>query len=287
MKVLLGCDVDPVLPPLLDAPPPGDIWQCLDAVDALVSGAGGELPPITWLIRADESIRFSTGDFASGYLTRAALWDTLRARDHELGWHMHAWSFDKASASFRFDPDPSWLAAAHGALSRHFDVRSTRTGWDYGSTRLLQQLDRLGVWVDFSALPGHIAWFTVGRDRITVDWLRCPAHPYHPARDDHQRPGELRLLEVPITPFASSAPGMMARVAWRMAHGSLSLRGARSKTRLLTDRWDSLPPTITPVWAFYFHPEDLEGEGARRLMQNVARLRRVPGVEFVTASELA
>ena len=77
------------------------------------------------------------------------------------------------------------------------------------------------------------------------------------------------------------------RLAWRVAHGSLVTRGARSKTRLLTDAWQSLPPRPSPVWAFYFHPEDLAGEGAVRLVQNVERLRALPGVEFITASQLA
>jgi hypothetical protein len=43
---------------------------------------------------------------------------------------------------------------------------------------------------------------------------------------------------------------------------------------------------VTPgdVWAFYFHPEDLTPDGIACFAANLARLRRVPGVEFLTAS---
>ena len=47
------------------------------------------MPPITWLIRSDESVRFATGDFASGYRLRQELWNSLASRGHQLGWHMH------------------------------------------------------------------------------------------------------------------------------------------------------------------------------------------------------
>jgi hypothetical protein len=49
-------------------------------MDALSSDA----PPITWLIRSDESVRFSTGDVTSGYVTRHDV-ASLVARGHELG----------------------------------------------------------------------------------------------------------------------------------------------------------------------------------------------------------
>ena len=41
MKILLGCDVDPVLPPVLERPPAGDVWGCLVNVDELEAELGG------------------------------------------------------------------------------------------------------------------------------------------------------------------------------------------------------------------------------------------------------
>ena len=284
MKILLGCDVDPVLPPLLERPPTGDVWACLASVDELVRVAHDALPPITWLIRSDESIKFCTGDFASGYRSKRTLWRSLEARGHELGWHVHLWSFDQRRGCFMFDPAPPWLDQAHAALAACFSVRATRTGWDYGSAALFQTLDRLGVALDFSALPGYVVWHRVGREDVKVDWLRCPATPYHPASDDYQRPGTLRLLEVPVTQFTNSALGAAMRLGWRMRHRCWALAGLGNKTRMLTERWDETPVAQGSMMAFHFHPEDLTAAGLANLLRNVATLRRLPGAEFVTAS---
>ena len=284
MKILLGCDVDPALPAPLTRPPVANIWQCLDNVERFLDAAGGTLPPITWLIRADESVRFSTDCFDSGYLSRQQLWQSLASRGHELGWHFHLMSYDKARGSFGFDADPAWLSSAHHAIAAHFAVRATRTGWDYGSDVLLRRLDALGIVVDFSALPGHIGWQWAGSDKLRVDWSRCPKTPYHPSSDDYQRPGELALLEVPITPFVNSFAGMVKRLGWRLRNGSGSIAGLRSKTRMLTQPWTGLPSSHSPVWAFFFHPEDLDRQGIEEGLRNLRRLQSMPDAEFVRAS---
>ena len=285
MKILIGCDVDPVLPAALTRPPEGDIWAPLDRVPVLMRALGSDLPPLTWLIRADETIRFSTGDFASGYRSREAMWNDLANRGHELGWHMHLLSRDAELGAFTFHPRPDWLGEAHAALAELIPLRATRTGWDYGSNFLFQELDRLGIEVDFSALPGNRVWCRYGR-RFEIDWLRCRNAPYRPARADYQRPGSdpLRLIEVPVAQFRNSAIGTFKRIVWRLLHGCLSPRGLQNKTRLLTDPWGELPAATSDVWAFHFHPEDLTEAGIRNLAANLERLRRIPGVEFVTAS---
>ena len=284
-RILIGCDVDPRLPHLLGDPPREDIWSTLDAVPELIETLGQALPPITWLIRADETVRHCTGDYASGYTTRRELWSRLAERGHELGWHMHLLSRDAATGAFVFDAQPGWLAAAHGALSRHFPVASTRTGWNYGSDALYRALDELGVKLDFSALPGQRAWYRFGPTTVDVDWLRCAEQSYRPGRDSYQRPSlpALDLIEVPGARFANPPSGMARRYAWRLIHGCFSLRGLNRRTRLITEPWDALPVSHNDVWVFYFHPEDLTPEGLRNLRENVEKLRGVPGAEFVTA----
>jgi hypothetical protein len=284
MKILLGCDVDPALPRHLTRPPDADIWQCLENIARLLDAAHGDLPPITWLIRSDESVRFSTGRFDSGYLAQEPLWRSLAAGGHELGWHFHLMSYDAARGHFGFDADPSWLTAACDALRGHFTVRSTRTGWDYGSTALFRRLDALGIEVDFSALPGHIGWQWAGDDRLRVDWSRSPDVPYHPAIDDYQRAGTLRLLEVPIAHFRNTAVAMMKRAAWRLRNGSVSTAGMRHKTRMLTEPWNGLPAPGGQAWAFYFHPSDLHAKGIGHCLGNINKLKSLQGTEFVPAS---
>jgi len=288
MKIMIGCDVDPVLPARLATPPGGDVWEPLGHIPALISEMGEELPPVTWLIRSDASVHFATGDYASGYLARRDLWSKLAHRGDELGWHMHLLSFSEEQGAFVFDPEPVWLTDAFDALARHIPVRATRTGWDFANNFLFARLDDLGIELDFSALPGNRVWSAVGGSPFIVDWLGSPDRPYHPSTDDYRRPGgeELRMLEVPIAQFPNSTSGVLKRLAWRLRNGCLSFSGLRNKTRMLTDPWQELPHSAGEVWAFYFHPEDLTDEGIRNFVRNVERLRGLPDAEFFTAGAM-
>ena len=275
MEILIGCDVDPVLPAGIGKPLQEDQWSALGKIEDLRKAAGGSLPVMTWLIRADDSVRFATGDFSSGYLSKKALWEDLRRKGHELGWHMHLMSREAGSGVFRFDREPSWLGLAHGALSRHFPVRACRTGWGYGSNRLFRSLDALGLEVDFSAMPGNRMWFKLERDTVDVDWLRCLPGLYHPGADDYRRPGAggLNILEVPIAQFPNSLIGMARRAVWRAGHGCLATSGMNNKTRLLTQNWPTPPKLESEILAFSFHPEGLTDDGIRSFMRNVQSLR--------------
>jgi hypothetical protein len=285
MMVLIGADVDPRLPGIRDRIS-WDPWDPLDLISNLETGLGQDLPRISWLIRADDTIRHVTGSFVSGYTSRSDLWDRLQSRDHELGWHFHHWTFLRDSNGF--DPDPAWLPEAHDAVSRCFPVLATRTGWDYANDVTIRRLDSLGVRVDFSALPGHVIPWTVEGQRFVVDWRRCPRVPYHPSAADYQRSGEasLRLLEVPIASFRAGAAAVARRVLWRTVHRQWSFTGVAATTRLMTASWADLPAPAD-VLAFYFHPEELTSAGIANFAGNVARLRAQFDPEFVTARELA
>jgi len=288
MKIVIGCDVDPVLPQTLTRPLSDDIWSCVDRVDALIEEMGSALPPITWLIRSDASVKFATGEWASGYLSREKKWRRLAERGHELGWHMHLWSLDEKTGVFRFDAEPSWIAEAHQALSKLFPVSSTRTGWDYGSNFLMNSLDRLGILIDFSAFAEGISWIRVGKDTVMSNWLLTPNGPYRPDRENYQKSGQnpLRLVELPLTDFRNGLAGRMKRCAWRAANGCFSLRGLHRRIKTLTEPWEGLPHA-NQVMAFYLHPEDLTNEGRANFVRNIALLAKLPGAEFVTASNLA
>ncbi|MGA3212317.1 MAG: hypothetical protein ABSD20_13505 [Terriglobales bacterium] len=289
MKIVIGADVDPHLPAILDSRPTGDIWLTTDGISTLKALMGAELPPITWLIRADDSIRFATGSFASGYESRARLWLELMGSGHELGWHFHCMSMQ--SGVNCFDPDPAWFHEAHQNLSRHFDIRAVRVGWDFGSNRVFDLLEEAKVRVDFSALPGNLTWHRCGSVKLVVNWQGCPELPYYPSRQDYRKEGSRdarAILEIPITQFKNDSAGVIRRVCWRVAHGNFSMEGLGHKTRLMTQSWTSLPKLVEPnaeCWAFYFHPEDLTAAGVQNFVENARRLRAMPGAEFVTASQ--
>jgi hypothetical protein len=288
LKILIGCDVDPVLPPSLDRRPDGDVWECLNRIEALSGEIGDDMPAITWLIRSDQSVEFCTGKFNSGYSDHRSLWDKLQERGHELGWHMHTMSYSSRQKEFVFDPKPGWLAEAHERLASLFPVNATRSGWDYGSNALFVSLDHLGVVVDFSALPGNTLWFSAGKVRLMTDWHRCSSEPYHPSASDYQRSGAsaLKLWEVPTAQFRRSLGAAAARGLLRLRHGYFSPSGLMSQTRLLTDRWRELPVAANEVWAFFFHPYDLTETGIRNFHANIQRLQKLPDVEFKTATQV-
>ncbi len=290
MKVVIGCDFDPVLPAVLDRRPTHDIWEAPFAgLERLLDRTAWEVPPITWLLRSDESVRYAGGAYDDAYRRGEATWEKLVRAGHEIGWHMHLLSYHESSGRFRFDPEPGWLADAKSALERHVPVRSTRTGWDYGSNYLLNRLDELGVAIDFSALPGNIVWYKLGDETIIADWRDAPRGRYHPDRNDYQNPGPdpLKLVELPVAQFANRPIGIGKRLAWRWLQGCFSLKGIRDKTRLLTSDWNGRLPVVSDdAWAFFFHPEDLTPEGTESLIKNVRSLADLPGVEFLTAGDL-
>jgi hypothetical protein len=285
MLVVIGADVDPRLPGMRRLPS-WDPWDTLERIPDLESALGADLPAITWLIRADDTIRHVTGAFDSAYVTRKNMWTRLHARGHELGWHFHHWTFGATGDGF--DPDPAWLPAAHAALGRHFTIRATRTGWDYSNSPTMRQLAALGVTIDFSSLPGQLVWWTIEGERIFVDWLRTPNHPYRPGRDDYQRPGTpaLDILELPIASFRAGATTIAKRTVWRLLHGKLSIAGVSAKTRMMTQPWPGVPQRAD-VLAFHFHPEDLTAEGIDVFARNLALLKDAFDPEFVTATGAA
>jgi hypothetical protein len=77
-------------------------------------------------------------------------------------------------------------------------------GWSYHNNSTLGRLDRLGIKVDLSALPGYRTYGQSPRLRSEnqFDWYTSPRRPYRPSRADYRRPardGEaaMGILEVP------------------------------------------------------------------------------------------
>jgi len=282
--VVLTADVDARLPETIEGPPPWNVWDSLDGIPPLQRAMGGDLPPVTWMIRADDSVRRATGTFVSGFTSRAGMWDALVKRGHELGWHFHHLSYPHGRQ--RFDPEPRWLADAHAALSALFPIGATRTGWDYANAATFRALDALQIAVDLSALPGQVVWRKIGGDRFVVDWRRCRESPYRPSAQDHQRPGPdaLSIVEVPTASFARGVVSAARQAVWRGLHGVSPLGRANRQTRMLTQPWPSPPSVHGGIVALFFHPEDLGDEGIRHFVDNVAKLRRWFDPEFVTAA---
>ena len=119
-----GLNVDDVVPGGQD----GNELQVGELVQELREMLADAMPPVTWLIRSDESVLDATGDFASGFTSQERMWSELLEAGHELGWHMHILS-RRDKGGLVLDREPSWLAAAYDALARHYEVRAPFTGW--------------------------------------------------------------------------------------------------------------------------------------------------------------
>jgi len=280
--VIIACDVDPRLKDMANRAE-WNVWDVLDFIPSLENALGSELPPISWMIRSDDSMRELTGSYTSCLTARPGLWDRLRARGHELGWHFHHWSYGDHRG---FDPHPAWLPDAYEALAAHFPVRATRTGWDYCNTNTFRALDTLNVDIDLSALPGYLVWVEVESESFMVDWRRSPYTPYHPSHDNYQRAGPhpLRLIEVPISSFRASTVNAVRRAGWRIINGVWSIAGITAKVRYLTDEWNGVPRLRGDVIAVYFHPDNLADAGIKDFVRNIGLLRRHFDPEFLTAS---
>ena len=127
----------------------------------------------------------------------------------ELGTHLHA-EFIK--------PDPNWTAEYTNSFQSDYETRiefeklknltdlfkakfdyypeSFRAGRFGISKQTLRFLQDLGYKVDSSVTP---FWWWSGENGKGVNFLGSPYQPYHPSSNDFRIPGELRILEVPIT----------------------------------------------------------------------------------------
>lgn len=295
IPIIIGCDTDPDRESLVGPLPAGQLqWRgMLEGIPALKASVqslhddAGRSPAFTWLLRADEQVRAHYGSAAWVLQSHRAFFESLKASGDELGWHPHFWRHDPtANAWYQEIEDVPWqvqmLADSHAALGRAgLAPASVRMGWDYHNPETLAKLDRLGVRVDFSALPGMRTFHGAPprRSENLYDWFAAPDRPYHPAARDHQRrarSGEaaLGMLEVPM--FVAHGRG------WGLVAGAQLAR----KTRRLAPLWDAVrrpsyvinvtarpslfAPLVTalrdalrtpgrtePVFATYFHPDEL------------------------------
>jgi hypothetical protein len=243
--VVIGCDVDPDRERLLGTPPGRLMWRgategipaIKQALRGLTDAARSE-PVFTWFLRADEQVRQMHGDY--GWFARAhgAMVRSLRDGGDELGWHPHFWRFDAARGIWYQEIlDVAWqlemLRWAHRDLAAALSAppRSVRMGWSYLNNAACAELDRLGIAVELSALPGlrTLGRRPLERGENQFDWYPTPREPYRPSQADYRRPavaGEasLRLLEVPS--FVATS------VAWALIGGIQLTRKTKDPAHL-------------------------------------------------------
>jgi len=168
-----------------------------------IKGLGLEFKA-TFFIRADEQIRNLYGAYSDIFIE----FHNDVGKHFSKGWHPHLLRWSKVAQCWGQEfRDIEWMRRvltdcvedlkAHG-----FEVRFTKMGWCYHNNTTMQTLSNLGVEADFSALPGakRPGRLIEGKSlQDKFDWSRTGSKPYHPNEHDYQKPGSLRILEIPLT----------------------------------------------------------------------------------------
>lgn len=182
-------------------------WRCItEGIDlirqrlAAFSDDFGNAPRPTWFVRVDNQIAEYYGRPAQLLVEHSDRFHSLRDAGEEIGWHPHL--YRAAGGCWVQETDDAVLAelmtASHADMvASGFEPRCARIGEAYGSSGIMSSLDRLGLRVDSTAMPGRRR---VDAER-QIDWADSPARPYRPSKADHRVPGEPahNLLEIPMS----------------------------------------------------------------------------------------
>ncbi len=169
LHIVIGCDTDPDRSDFLDNLPENSLgWRgMLEGIPRMkerlknLHDAAGKEPALTWCLRVDYQVRQIHGSYS--YILdeyKNFLLDLERSGD-ELAWHPHFWNYDgRANIWYPECFDVGWqitmLEEAHAAYQTALPnrARTVRMGWGYHNNQTFATLQRLGVKVDFSAIPG-------------------------------------------------------------------------------------------------------------------------------------
>ncbi|MEE9554586.1 MAG: hypothetical protein V3W18_09835 [candidate division Zixibacteria bacterium] len=216
--IVIACDTDPDREYFVPDIPADELsWrgmlegipQAKERLTRLVDSDNNS-PCITWLLRADFQVKHFYGAYNYILSAHREFLLSLEKAGDELGWHPHFWKYDSALKSWSQNYDDlNWqtqmLDEAYNSYQEILPGRgkSVRMGWTYHNNRTIGKLDRLGVRVDLSAIPGlRIDPNQKYSKANYFDWEITPRDSYHPSSLDFRRPavGEensLSILEAP------------------------------------------------------------------------------------------
>ena len=297
LDVVIGCDCDPDRPqyggtrydtraPLRWRGVREGIRRAREIADGVRDDFGNPAR-ITWCVRSDLQMQEIYGDCAWAYSEFSDLWEHLARCGDEIAWHPHLWRWHEQEACWYQEiEDEDWirrcLREGHRALSDRMGHAPTtsRMGWEFHNNVTMQQLNDLGIRVDFSAIPGR---YTAGRPdkwgsmfNCHVDWRGTPEYPYHPSVLDFRTRADghgtaLDVLELPMSVFRSPllAAGAFAR---RLANAS-GFKGLTQVLRSAKSVQDPVKAYVTTRPAIF----------ARLVMAKIGEAKRLGHATLVTA----
>jgi len=178
--------------------------------------------PTTWFIRVDDGPVHDT--MLKMHKDRIL---ALRSAGDEIGIHIHTLEWNALRSK--------WVQARDGLKEARIVERSlqysrdsgigplsSRMGWNAMTNSIMKALDKGGIRVDASAIPGSYSTGKFGSRDNLYDWRKAPAGPYHPSDDDYRHPGRLKILEMPISTLPMQRP-----IKSVLAGGLVNLRMGR------------------------------------------------------------
>jgi hypothetical protein len=230
--VIIGCDTDPDRDYFVkDIPPDRLGWRGMlegipRAKDKLqkLTDSCGRSPVFTWNLRVDHQIKRMYGAYNHILTAHTNFLFELEKDGDELAWHPHFWCYDeKRNVWYQNYQDTDWqVEMLKEAFATYQEVlpgraRTVRMGWSYHNNRTFATLDKLGVEVDISGIPGLMILPPKKQVRLSnfYDWSVTPNKPFYPSTADYRREakeGEKRLsvLEVPNFMAESFCWGMLS-----------------------------------------------------------------------------
>ena len=260
---------------------------------------------LTWFIRADSQIRDIHGNAAWSIKKFERMWKELSRAGDELAWHPHAWRWSDAKkcwynetgdAAYILESFDVGFQAFCDALG--YSPASSRVGINFHNNATMGKLDSLGVKADLSGHPGLKFWYARAKVGGPVeegfDWSKTDPKPYHPARDDYQRPSKdrsLNILEIPLTTW-HKAPNSFAfwkgllpiRLQGRISYVRPAVKGwfipgvwgISHRFELgLTDVLRRAKENGIAHYASSMHPDDISDANYPRLRSNLEYVIRV------------
>ena len=151
----------------------------------------------TWFVRCDKRLELIYG--RGDYLLHK-YFDILRERfnrNDEIAWHAHLYDHDLTILhdENRLLIDIYKFYKLFKSYGLH--QSSSRIGRAYCSNLIMKALNKLGIKVDSTAMPGRKR-----NDKINkFDWETTPFHPYYPSKKDYRIPGKnhFKILEAPFS----------------------------------------------------------------------------------------
>ena len=175
-------------------------WEGLALLPRIEQVLSGRGIPCTAFLRCDAQIKERYGHHLAIQERCAPTLDRFVKNGGELAWHAHLYRLVAGAYTAVRDEHEACDQIEEAIVETRragFRFSCGRLGEAWHATACMGAMDRLGIAIDSTALPGRrradaTLWF---------DWEPTPNAPYHPSGNDYRRPGAdpLRILEVPMS----------------------------------------------------------------------------------------